>query len=367
MEQYFPLGLAVGDAFCNRVKERQWIADNIKNTRHSLLISPRRYGKTSLANQVLVENHYESAKFDLLLVSDDMSVQQEILEQVGLLIGKLMPLQVKAFEVVKKFLGTLKPEISINENGPKITFTPSTPPKKSIIEVLLQLDKLAAYQDKKVVLFLDEFQQIGTIKDHKIIEAAIRHAAERAQNTSYIFSGSNRHLLLEMFQDNLRPLFHLCEEIRISRMQAEDYRPYMQHAAQKQWQAELAEASFMEILTLTKRHPYYINLLCSRLWREQSPPGVELIHHVWESYCQEQRSRVSGGLSSLSPNQRAVVRSIAKHPTQQPMSAHFQQYTGLSTASLAQSLKVLRDKDIIYEDDDGYHRLLDPVIESLYS
>ena len=56
--KYFPLGKAYGEAFCNRTEETRWLVGNLKNVKHSLLIAPRRYGKSSLAERAIAASQY---------------------------------------------------------------------------------------------------------------------------------------------------------------------------------------------------------------------------------------------------------------------------------------------------------------------
>lgn len=325
MSKLFPLSIASGASFCNRVEERQWLADNIENCQHSLLLSPRRYGKTSLATQVIKDGKYLYAKFDLLLISDEVTIQEEILNGVAKLVASLLPFHKRAYEKVKKFMSGLGPEVSFGETGTKVSFNPKKSPRINITESLEQLDKFAAAEGKRVVLLMDEFQQIASINNNVAIEAAIRHAAERTESSCYLFLGSNQHTLAEMFQDRARPLYHLCEEMHLQRIGVAHYEPFLQKAAKKQWQKKLADGALALILALTKRHPYYVNLLCSRLWRQEKVPTEAVVNKLWHAYCDEQRPRVASELGQLSPNQRAVIRALAKWPTTMPTGKDFQQ------------------------------------------
>ncbi len=359
----FPLGLAGDLAFCNRIKERAILLNNIKACRHTLILSPRRYGKTSLATQVLEEHSIPHANVDFLLASDESKVEEYILAGVSRLATQLLPLHKKALQQLQKFMASLKPSITFSHEGVRIDFTPGKKLKQNILDALLGLDKLAAAQKKQIVFLMDEFQQIADLKDHETLEAAIRHAAERAKNTTYIFSGSHRHILADMFDSKERPLYHLCEHMNLSRIHAADYKPFLQKLAKKQWKINLDEIALNTILELTQRHPYYVNLLCGRLWRETKAPPATEIEATWQILVAEERNRLADELSILSPNQRAVLVTIAMQPTAQPTSRIFLAQTKLPAASYNQALNVLEKKDLLYRDDDNLLRPLNPVVE----
>ena len=94
-------------------------------------------------------------------------------------------------------------------------------PKKNInqslviTEALLLIEKLLDENNKKAVIFFDEFQEIGKIAQTGNIEGAIRTAAQEMQNLSIIFSGSIRTLLIQMFNDEQRPLYKLCRKRKL--------------------------------------------------------------------------------------------------------------------------------------------------------
>ncbi|MFM8454384.1 MAG: hypothetical protein ACKOAD_05425 [Gammaproteobacteria bacterium] len=96
--------------------------------------------------------------------------------------------------------------------------------KKSTPEIIVQslekLHELAKNKNKKIIIFMDEFQVIGEIMDNYSIEAAIREVAQKSTHIAYIFSGSNTHLIEQMFYDKKRPFYKLCDLITLNRIKA---------------------------------------------------------------------------------------------------------------------------------------------------
>ena len=75
---YFPTKLATGKAFCNRLNEINFISDNINKCRHTVIYSPRRYGKSSLVNKVVTDKKLPNATIDLFLAHDDKMINKRI-------------------------------------------------------------------------------------------------------------------------------------------------------------------------------------------------------------------------------------------------------------------------------------------------
>lgn len=103
--------------------------------------------------------------------------------------------------------------------------------------------------------------------------------------------------------------------------------------------------------------------ICGRLWRFKTLPSITQIESIWDEFANEERHRVAFELATLSPNQRAVIAELAKNLTEQPSSKEFLSRVRLSSASNTQALKVLQEKDLIYRDENGLMRSLNPVIE----
>jgi transcription termination factor Rho len=86
-ENYFPQGLDEGEAFCNRLAERKRLATNIRANQHTLLMAPRRYGKTSLVNYVAKEIDMPFSEVDLFVAIDAERIEQQVLKGIKEIIG----------------------------------------------------------------------------------------------------------------------------------------------------------------------------------------------------------------------------------------------------------------------------------------
>ena len=110
---YFPLGKAHGDAFCNRTIETKWLVDNIQACKHSLLIAPRRFGKSSLAEKAIEVCGFPVVCLNFNTCSDEQDVDALIRQGVCHLIGKAIGPIEKSLEIIKNFVRHLTPKINI--------------------------------------------------------------------------------------------------------------------------------------------------------------------------------------------------------------------------------------------------------------
>src|SRR3990167_7492598 len=350
MDLLFPMGIATGDAFCNRVAERAHLIKNIEHNRHTVLLAPRRYGKTSLVNQVMVELKLPYCAMDFLLCANSQAVKVKIVEKIGELLFHLLPKTIQAKEKILTTFKKMRPEIVLSAAGQKVILhmpDNESSAEDTICDVLMNLDKAAIAAQKKVLIFMDEFQQIGQLNDQYTVEAAIRHAVERCKNVSYVFSGSNRHMLLQMFSEKSRPFYKLCETMILQRIAENDYSAFIQKQAKTKWKKELSHEVLQFILSLSERHPYYVNLICNHLWLESGFPTIEKIELFWQRYLELEKSSFISELTSLANNQKLVLLALAKKPTQHPFHNDYLQMTGLSVSSQKQALNKLILKDLV--------------------
>lgn len=360
--KYFPEGIALGDSFINRHNERKLLSNRIKSNKHSVLMAPRRYGKTSLVIKVADEMKMPYCSIDLLAAYNEEYVRDQILNKVSRLVFELLPRLKKAKEVLISIFKKMKPEISIGAFGQRLSLNISNSPLQDITELLLRLDETAKYFNKKAIIFIDEFQQISQLKNYHSIEASIRHAVERSENVTYVFSGSNRQLLQQMFGDQGRPLYRLCQIISIDRMSEDIYINYINKLSLIKWKKALSHDAIRQIIICTELHPFYMNVLCQLLWEDNAIPTIDRVNAVWHDYVKTQKHLISHDIIELSVNQRRILSALARQPTKEIQSAEFTSSIKISASSAQQSLEVLMRKDLACKNEDAFYQVLDPAM-----
>ncbi len=325
-------------------------------------MAPRRYGKTSLVTKVAGEMNLAYCSIDLLAAYSEEYVRNQIVNKVSQLVFELFPNLDKAKSKLITIFKQMKPEISVGAFGQKLTLNLSNYPLQDITDVLLKLDETAKNFKKQAVIFLDEFQQISQLVNHNSIEASIRHAVERSENISYVFSGSDRHLLQQMFGDHSRPLYRLCQTLTLERMEKKVYIERLQKLAKAKWKKKLADAVLERIFIQTELHPFYMNVLCQIIWEENHIPAAESIDRIWHNYVIAQRQIISSDIMKLSLNQKKIIIALAASPTTEIQSTNFTAPLKISASSAQQSTAILRKNDLVYKDIDGFFRILDPAM-----
>lgn len=363
MNTPFPAGLAMGDAFYDRVQERKNLQQNILHGMHTVLIAPRRFGKTSLIKKVLEENSLPHLWLDFMVITSIEDAESRFLSHIAELIVTLAGNESRLKNILHQYFNRFKPEISLGIPGfLKVTFQAETVAHGALTEVLLTLDTLAQNSHKQMVIVCDEFQEIVNIDKNATLQASIRHAAERSQAITYLFSGSRHQPLRRLFTGKQNPLYELCDHMTIERVPETEYRQYLQCEAKKKWGYELSEAILQKIFQYTDYYPKYINALCAKLWFHEAEPSETLVDELWQHYIFSRKSSIAEELKSLSLNQRKLLRYLASHPSPSPFSYETSMGAGLSVSAIQTALPVLLERDLVVQMTDGY-RVLDPTFK----
>ena len=363
--ELFPLGKAFGDAFCNRIEETKKLTGNIQHGKHTLIIAPRRYGKSSLAERAIEQSKLPFVKINFHLCTSEEEISQLVLDSVIKLIGKSIGHIEKLMSSIKKYISHLEPLLSFGGEHASLRLVPKNQLNHSVIisEGLLLLEKLLAEKNKKAVIFLDEFQEIDRISKQKGIEGAFRTAAQDMQHLSLIFSGSVRSLLLSMFEDENRPLYKLCRKIKLERIDAADYEKHIQKIAADTWRQPLEQNAFNKIMALSNRHPYYVNYLCDVLWETyEDLPKTKDVSTAWANVIQEEWSDALRELSDLPIGQRRLLKYIANNTVTTIHGQETSLALSMPTSSASTAAHVLIEKDYVEQTRQGYYHVINPLL-----
>ena len=366
----FPRGIALGPAFCNRERERGRLAANIlaARPRHTWISGRRRHGKTSLIAQVLEDlgrkraPRVAHASVDVLVVHNLKTLDEALRDAIGTLSGKLLPRRKRALDYLGKAFAAFRPELSVGTEGLKLKLAGDAPSPARIDAMLRALDAAALHYDVRGVLVIDEFQQLSRLDEGCAIEGAIRSVAQSAKALAFVFLGSERTLLAQLFEDETRPLYRLCEHLEVGRIGPDAYRTFLRDAARLRWGSNLGDVPLGHILELTERHPFYVNALARELWDGRRAPDVGAVDAAWARLLASEAELLKARLLTVPHLTRGVLRALAAEPTATPTAQAVTTSLGLSAGTVAKAVRWLEEHDLMFRDDAGILRPVDPLM-----
>jgi hypothetical protein len=215
-------GYAGAEYFCDRIEESKIIGDLLCNENNVALISPRRLGKTDLIWHIF---NNETFQRDYYCFVVDIYATKSLNDFVNMfgkaVIDTLRPQGKKVWEKFISMVSSLRSEISFDMNGMpvwSVGLGTINNPSVTLNEIFSYLDNA----DKPCIVAIDEFQQIVRYED-ETIEAIIRTYVQRCTNAHFIFSGSQRHLMNEMFTSPTRPFYQSVAIINLQPLALDVY------------------------------------------------------------------------------------------------------------------------------------------------
>jgi hypothetical protein len=350
--------------FCDREEELDQLTRNIQGGNSTTLIALRRLGKTALIRHLFY--HLRSKYIPIYLDILPTESLNDLLNHLSMAIVSNFSEKSSLGKKVWQMIRSLRPVISYDvlSGAPLISIkTSPDESRKSIAELFHVLEK----QARPVVIAIDEFQQILEYPE-KQIDSWLRSLVQELKNVSFIFSGSQQHLMTDLFANPERPFFRSTQFMKIGKLPEQIYLDFIRRKF-KQHSRTITEETIAEMLKWTDLHTYYVQLLCNRVFLST---GKQVTTEGWKEEAarilKEQEFVFFGYREMLTKPQWKLLKAIALsdrvyHPTSSEfMARHF---LG-SSATVLRSLQSLLRKELIYKENDEDGNLYYGVYDVLF-
>lgn len=264
----FIFGIATsGDNFTDRKKETERLLLNFQHGINTVLISPRRWGKTSLVQKVCRLAQSDKLKVVYLDIFSCRSDKEFYNAFATAIIKQTSSKFEEWLDNAKLFLSRITPKISIGPD-PMTDFSISLEmnPKSEDIDEILQLpEKIAQKKNCSIVICIDEFQQIAEFSDSKTFQKRLRTVWQLQKNVSYCLFGSKKHLMNELFENKSYPFYKFGDAIYLQKIGTQDWVEYICNrfsVTGKQISEQLAE----RICQAVDNHSSYVQQLAWLVW-----------------------------------------------------------------------------------------------------
>ena len=349
--------------FCDREEETEHIIKNIENGVNTTLLSIRRIGKTGLIHHIFSKIQ---EKNPCICIYIDLYATQnlnDLIEKVATSFVKNFPEKQTAGKKLMQVMKGLRPVIQFDglSGEPQISFDFTQ--ESQMNHSLQSLFSFLENQHINIVIAFDEFQQINEYPE-KNTEAILRTIIQSLTNIKFIFSGSSKHLLMAIFNNSKRPFFASTQSIQLGFIPSEKYSVYIQQHFETNKKNISAEA-IQFILTWTKRHTYYTQVVCNRVFSL----GIKSItitdvQKACNQILVEQEVIFYQYRNLLTAGQWNILKAIAKEgKVYQILEKKFIQNHLLgTTSSIQRSIASLLQKEMIYEEQEekgSYYSIYD--------
>jgi len=346
-ENPFKFGTVVdGPYFIDRKDEISKISSFIKGVNHLILISPRRFGKTSLIRKVMNESGRTFLYIDLQLIISVDDFASQLLKRIY----RLFPMErlktyLKSFRIIPSVI--LNPVTGETE----ISFRPGSMNTEPLEDVLNLVEKLSSPR-KKIILILDEFQEIFRI--HKELDRFLRSIMQIHKNINYIFSGSSESMIREIFERKSSPFYHFGYLMLLGRIPDQEFARFLNDNFSIL--SDNHEKISGEILKITDSHPYFTQQLAFTAWDDLERKGYaeDIVESSANEIVQSHDNDFERLWNNLNRTDMIILAGMAQSISS-PLSVEFSNQFGTGAASTVFStLQRLTSKGILIKEGSKY-------------
>jgi len=319
-------GIVEGSNFTDRSREKAELDRALNGANHVILISPRRYGKTSLALSVAKTSGRPLIYLNLQSVTS-------VIDFANLLLQKI--LKIYRFENIRRQLAGLRGrpviETDIQTGAISVYFRPNESDNAtSLEEVLNMIERLATPKKKPVVIF-DEFQEAEAID--KQLYKKLRSTMQMQYNINYIFIGSEESMMETIFNSQKSPFYHFGLIMRISKIPRAEFESFVDAGLSQVCKQSALAAR--DIVDFTQSHPYYTQLLaykCFEFLRDRDY-SVDTIPLICGGIVAEQDNNYEKIWGQINKYQQSVLVALSETSDRPQLNKNSTYYSALKVLS----------------------------------
>jgi AAA+ ATPase superfamily predicted ATPase len=345
--------------FCDREKESAELTNSLLNGRNMVIISPRRMGKSGLIEHCFSQRRIRKEFHTFFIDIYATGTMKELVYIFGKHIFDTLKPKGKKF--VEQFFSTitsLRPAFKLDSLTGQPVFDIGI---GDIKQPLRSLDEIFAYLEsagKRCIVAIDEFQQIANYPE-KNVEAILRTHIQKCKNTNFVFAGSQRHMMHQIFFSASKPFYQSTALLTLEPIRYKSYAEFIKSFFKKAGK-NVSEECITKIYNLLEGHTWYIQTMLNRLY-EQLDNGEEMnmaiVNHVLKTIIESNKTVYQGMISMLSERQRELLFAIGKEgKANEITSAAFIKRHGLYSSSSVQSaIRQLLEKELVTKEGNIYH------------
>lgn len=352
-----------GDQFYDRTEIRKNLLSYLTNGQNVLLYGPRRYGKSSLAADVMRELQEQGKSciwFDFMKVNSLAHFVSEY-ANAAYAVGSRKNRNLRN---LLDFFRALRPKLTVGPNGETslgLDLAVGGVRTETLEEVLSLPESLAGAD--RIIVFFDEFQEIERLSSDVVLERVFRSVIQRQRHVTYVFLGSKTHTLKRMFTDSARPFYESSAILGMEKPPLDESARFIRERFASQG-IDCPEQVVNRILTDSGNIPYYLQLLGAEVFdlvRERASGSVsdEDVECAVRKIHRQKRDVFETRMENLTSNQRSLVFALAHEETESFSDDYRNRHALGQYTTVKSAANVLLDRGVL-ECENGKYRVADP-------
>lgn len=368
METPFVFGkIASHQDFTDRVVETQHLLDNFRGLVNTVLISPRRWGKSSLVAKASEIYAQESDKN--IVVHIDLFNCRTVDKFYETFAKELISATNTVFEEFVssslKYLSRFAPNFQASDPAGsfELSFGIDIRDKKMSFDEILDLPQtIAREKGKHIIVCIDEFQTIKDYDDSFAFQCSLRAHWQKHQDVAYCLFGSKRNMMIDLFADSQNPFYKFGDMIFLQKIASEDWVKFIIERFEETGKYISEEVAF-KIAQMVECHPYYVQQLSQLSWfRTHLECTEDIVKEAFSSLCAQLSLVFSHIIDGLTPSQIGFLQAVADGVSSFTSQAVLAKYRLGSSANVKNIKQALEKKELI-DIQPGRIEIQDPVLK----
>lgn len=366
MEIPFCYGKIVKDKdYTDRVEDARRLYNNFLALTNTTIISPRRWGKSSLVNRALellgqTRGEYLTVKLDAF----NLKTSDDFLESYARSIGNAFTSHDELIEFLRASLPRVNADLVLGAGPAKLTLHMERQETKDSVPDILDLpQRLAEKKGKKVVVCIDEFQVVAEYQDSLAFQRMLRSCWQTHDKVAYCLFGSKFNLMNELVGKPKMPLYKFGDMFYLKKIATNDWIDYIIERFEDTGK-EISVPAAAHLVGLVKNHSYYVQQLAQLAWfRTDRSCDETVVDEAFESLMNQLEMLFTQTMEELTPTQAEYLRAVCDGITKWNSVDTLKKYR-MGTAANVKNLKAALEKREIITSMPGSIELQDPVFET---
>lgn len=371
VESPFQYGtLATDENFIDRVSERASLKQMLSSGINVALISPRRWGKSSLVKMAMDELTAERSDIRVCYL-DAFSIDsiEEFYSRFASAVISCASSKIeKVWSDAKKYLGGIIPGFTISDGLNDIVSIDfrHDPLKKNDARILDLPEKIASDKGLRIIVCIDEFQQLAEMEGYAGLEGKMRAAWQSHKHVSYCFYGSKKHMMMEIFNDSQKPFYRFSETMFLGKIPKSDWIPFIMGGFQKTGKS-IEESFAEEICGKTDCHSWYLQQMSYFVWSDTEKDVTrEIMDRSFRRILDTNAPMFMNDVEKLTASQREMLKAISSGEKMLYSESTRKRFRLGNLATITRNKRILETKSFI-DSKEGDLEISDPIFQAWFN
>lgn len=358
--------IAENDNFIDRIEDRKQLKTFLGGGINVMLISPRRWGKSSLVKAAMEELKQEDKQVKVCYLDASRIISEEEFYNkfaIAVIESASSTLE-KKWADFKQYVQALIPGVKLKASAfdaVEMEMELNFAPLKDSAERVLQLpEQISIDKGLHIIVCIDEFQQLSYLPNWKKMEAIMRSVWQHQHHANYCLYGSKRHMMMDIFNNSNNPFYRFGQVLYMKKIEKQYWMPYIIEGFTKTGKHISEELASM-ICDIAQCHSWYVQQFSLFVWMNtETEVTEEIVNRQLQVVIDTNADMFAKDIENLAASQVAMLRAVSAGETQFNAKEVVERYGLGAPRTITLNKKTLIKRDIIEVNGDGY-QFIDPI------